>query len=81
MTWVICCITPNSTVAKVTFGNSQTIGLPQHLKNMCGVSVTSRLGCLSVPGEAHTPLNRMEIEAPFDRWALPPVEEFRLHPR
>ena len=38
------------------------IGLSQRLENMCGmfiVSVTSRLGCLSVPGEAHSPLKRM----------------------
>ena len=39
-------------------------------------AVTSRLGCLGVPGEAHSPLKRMGIEAPFDCWVLPPVGEF-----
>ena len=43
-------------------GKRAAIGLSQRLENMCGmfiVSVTSRLGCLSVPGEAHSPLKRM----------------------
>ena len=56
-----------------------TIDLSQRHKKMSGMfikSVTSRLGCLGLPGLANFPLKCMEIYVAFDRLPLPRIGEF-----